>query len=555
MRAMHQSPRRTPIERWLGLDAPTHRVRTHRGLTVPATDGTLLRATRLVPVGVGRGPVVLIRTPYARDSPVWMNLLPRPIARRGLQVVVQSVRGTFGSTGTFAPGRHERSDGTATFDWLRAQPWCDGRVAMVGGSYLATTQWAVGPYLDEPLSAMCLAIGSSTMLGGWYPQGSLGLDQTLRWATLLATQERRLGSLALLLGGRRIARALAAPDHAHADRAGIGEDSAVYQEIVAHADDPDYWVGAIDHSVARGALSTPTSMVTGWYDLFLRDQLVDHQAQVAAGHDSRLLIGPWSHSSTKLLPHQAHDALEFLDHTLRGRPLTRTSPVRIFVNGARGSSDEGRGQWRDLPAWPPPTQSLQLYLGSDLNGASIATFAEPATRTGQRSISYDPANPTPAAGGPTLNPPAGQHDQTTVEQRDDVLTHTTAPLDDDLEVIGTTTAHLHACTSDPSAVLLVRLCDVDARGTSRNVTEGLARLSPPNLDETAQPPAVEISLDPTAYVFRRGHRLRVQLAAGAHPRIINPRGGPYNVTLHDRPDLWPRVTLPLTTPAPPPRQQ
>ncbi|WP_097321643.1 CocE/NonD family hydrolase [Paractinoplanes atraurantiacus] len=93
-------------------------------------------------------------------------MFPAPLARRGFQVLVQATRGTFGSGEQFRPFTTERDDGLATVDWLRKQPWCDGRIAMVGGSYFGHTQWAVAPYADPPLTCVSPHITSANVTTG-----------------------------------------------------------------------------------------------------------------------------------------------------------------------------------------------------------------------------------------------------------------------------------------------------------------------------------------------------------------------------------------------------
>lgn len=421
--------------------------------------------------------------------------------------------------------------------WIREQPWCDGRVVMTGGSYLGTTQWAVGPFLEDPLSAMTVSVGSSTMMGSWYPQGALGLDQTLRWAFLIAKQEGRLGGLSLLLNKRRIARALAAPDFRNADVAAIGSASPVFRAGVEHADDQGYWIDALDHRAARSDLVSPTSMVTGWHDLFLRDQLEDHRALVAAGRESRITIGPWSHASSELIPIQVRDALEFFEHTLHDKPLPRVAPVRLFVQGAE--------QWRDFAAWPPPSETVQLTLSDDGAARFGAARFGALDTTGTATIRFSPADPTPSVGGPTLNAPAGRQDQRAVECRSDVLLHTTTALSFPIEVIGVITARLTVSTPDPTVLVVVRVCDVDEAGTSRNVTEGLVRIQ----STSSGLQTVDLELDPTAYVFGAGHRIRIHLAAGSHPRVVDQRGGSYRVEVSYAAGHAPQITLPRSAPA------
>jgi putative CocE/NonD family hydrolase len=118
-----------------------------------------------------------------------------------------------------------------------------------------------------------------------------------------------------------------------------------------------------------------------------------------------------------------------------------------------------------------------------------------------------------------LSGEAKQHDNRSVEARADVLVHTGSPLARDLDVIGEVSATIHVRTSTPHADVFVRLCDVDPKGVSLNVCDGIVRV--PGGDGVK---AVEVALDPTAYRFRRGHRLRVQVSGGAFPRFARNHG-------------------------------
>src|SRR6202035_1971164 len=125
--------------------ARTRDVVCEHDLRVVMEDGAVLLADRWV-ARATRGqpqPTVLVRSPYGRRSLVGL-LLGRLLAERGLQVVIQSTRGTFGSEGEFNPF-DERPDGLATLRWLRGQPWHAGRIGMLGPSYLGLVQWAVAP--------------------------------------------------------------------------------------------------------------------------------------------------------------------------------------------------------------------------------------------------------------------------------------------------------------------------------------------------------------------------------------------------------------------------
>jgi putative CocE/NonD family hydrolase len=102
-----------------------------------------------------------------------------------------------------------------------------------------------------------------------------------------------------------------------------------------------------------------------------------------------------------------------------------------------------------------------------------------------------------------------------------VLTYTTAVLDDAVEVIGEITAEIWFRSSLPHAEVFVRLCDVDPRGRSTNVCDGLVSLT--HADEITR---ATVKLWPAAHLFQRGHRIRVQVSSGAFPRYNrNPGTG------------------------------
>ncbi|MEU9339938.1 CocE/NonD family hydrolase [Streptomyces sp. NPDC048278] len=135
---------------------------------------------------------------------------------------------------------------------------------------------------------------------------------------------------------------------------------------------------------------------------------------------------------------------------------------------------------------------------------------------------YDPADPTPAVGGARLTVQhAGRKDNTALEARPDVLTYTTPVLDTDVEAIGEVTAEIWFRSSLPWADVFVRLCDVDEKGRSTNVCDGLLSLT--DADRVS---CATIQLWPTAQLFKKGHRIRVQVSSGAFPRFArNPGTG------------------------------
>jgi putative CocE/NonD family hydrolase len=204
----------------------------------------------------------------------------------------------------------------------------------------------------------------------------------------------------------------------------------------------------------------------------------------------------------------------FRAHLLGDRDGLRAMPVRIFVMGA--------DEWREMPEWPPAGTRPQRW---HLHPGRVLAPETPPESEPQR-YRYDPADPTPGVGGAAMSD-AGPKDQRAVEGRPDVLVYSSAVLDHDLEVIGPVQAELFVQSSLEHTDFFTRLCDVDASGKSINICDGLVRLVP------GRPPRepdgmlrVHIDLWPTAYRFKRGHRIRVQVSSGAHPRWArNPGSG------------------------------
>lgn len=494
-----------------------------RDLAVPMPDGVVLRGDRYRPSGSrGALPVVLIRTPYGRGGLGSLAMI-RPYARRGFQVFAQSTRGTFGSGGQFRPFTTECEDGLTTVDWLRAQSWCDGRVSTVGGSYLGHTQWAVAPYADPPLVSASLNITGAAMTATFYQDGAPALRNSLSWTATIGTQERR-GLPGLLRGPLLTRKANTLIGRRRLEAADVevsGAPVAFWRDFLAHAEPGDTFWDRADHSGADLAAMPPVSMVTGWWDLFVQEQLRDVPRLTQAGVPVRILIGPWLHAEPAELKAIVRSDVEWLHHHLDGAPAPQGAPVRVNLMPT--------DRWLDLPSWPPPAARPTGYVlgaAGTLAPESPESPGSGASPAGSDGFTFDPDDPTPTVGGPLLSPPGKQVDNAEVERRHDVLTYTTEQLPGDLDVVGVPSARIRLRTSLAYADLFVRVCDVDESGVSRNVVDGIRRMRPGDLGVADTVREVEVELFPTAYRFAGGHRIRVQVAGGAFPRFArNPGTG------------------------------
>lgn len=513
------------VDRRLGFGADEPYVR-ERDLRVPLSDGVVLLADLYRAPGPLRPrPTVLMRTPYGRDG--LGSIIGSLLARRGFQVLVQSTRGTFGSGGQFRPFLHESSDGLDTLAWVRRQDWCDGRVSMVGPSYVGHTQWAVAPYADPGLCSMNADITASEFTSTFYPGGAPGLLNLATWVNQIGRQERIgavTGFLATPVFSRRKRRAVTSQPLQAADVALTGAPVVFWRDFVEHAEQPrEFWAPA-EHDGFDAAAMPPVCMVTGWWDLFLDRQLVDFTALQRGGATARITIGPWSHGDRGSLSTIAHEMVHWLGVHLHGGEHDGRAPVRVYVQHA--------DRWTDLPCWPPPeARPTEWYLDA---GGGLGPDRPAGTAPPSRFV-YDPADPTPTVGGPMLQPPSKQLDNRTVEARDDVRIWTGPPLESDLDLLGPVSAVVYVRTGTGIGDVFVRLCDVGPDGASMNITDAMHRLVP---DREATAPdgttVVRMTLSPTGYRVRAGHRLRVQVAGAAFPRFArNPGTGERTATAVD----------------------
>ncbi|MFG1991727.1 CocE/NonD family hydrolase [Actinoplanes sp. NPDC048988] len=472
-------------------NGPPARYDVHRdvGLPVPAADRSPMLTDHYAPVTAEPCPTVLIRAPYVRSGFPWNYLYGVLFAEQGFHVLLQSTRGAGGSGGTFHAWVNETADGRAAVEWLRKQDWFTGELYTLGASYMAYTQSALA--LDPPPEwrGAVQQVGHNDPHDFFWRGGAFGLERALVGGLALF-QSSALTSGDLLRAALRLKFRLRQATHdvplIDAYPRVLGGRRPAFEEWLAHPE-PEFWRDA-DMTEAAGAMEVPVSLSTGWWDLSI-DQTLEQYARLrAAGRDVDLLIGPWTHTSSL-----EKGWAEIFSQALR-RLRGKQSPyaVRVHVGGA--------GEWRDLPSWPPPGTR-----------AAPRSFVDtPVT------FHYDPADPTPSIGGPLQSPTQGQVDNADLEKRPDVLVLTEEPLAEALTVMGQVTATVDATTTAASGDLFVRLCDVDPAGRSLNICDGLTRIP-------AEGPT-HIDLGPTAHVFRPGHRLRLLVAGGAHPRFLRNYG-------------------------------
>ncbi len=508
----------------LRLPPPTTDYAVHRNLAVPMRDGVHLLADHYQPLTDRPQGTILVRGPYGRAFPFSL-VYARIYAARGYHVLFQSVRGTFGSGGTFVPMVHEVSDAADTVAWLRAQSWFTGTFATLGLSYLGFTQWALLSDPPPELAAAVVAVGPHDLYTSTWGSGAFALNDFLGWADMMAHQQQGPGRrLSYQVNAtRRMRRAVRGVPLGEAGRALLGDRSPWYESWLAHPNRADPFWAPMTMAAALRRCTVPVLLLTGWQDVFL-DQSIEQFNQLRErGVDVAMTVGPWTHDQmvTRGTGVTATETLSWLSSHLSGRaepmspsprpaarPSPRPAPVRIRTTGR---ADRG---WTGLPDWPPAADAQILHP----QPGGLLSVVAPAADSRASTFRYDPRRPTPTVGGRLLSRRSGYRDDSALARRSDVLAFTGAPLPAGITVCGSPIVELDYHCDNPHFDVFVRVSEVDDRGRSRNVSDGFRRFS------TVPERLIRLELDPIAHRFSAGSRLRILIAGGSHPRFARNLG-------------------------------
>jgi uncharacterized protein len=540
------------------LSKPTHRVRIENDVRVPMRDGVTLSVDISRPDVDGRFPAILIRTPYNNNTEQAVAQ-GKWFAERGYVVIQGDVRGKFDSGGDFYPFKNEPDDGFDTDEWIAKQPWFNGTLGTMGGSYVGFTQWSQAIRGSRYLTAMAATVTTPDTYGNWfYTNGALNLAFALSWGAV--SIDGRVAQFTGAYDWPRVYRTLPIADAP----ASAGHRAPHYRDWIAHPTRDAHW-NALSHEDKYETITVPILSVEGWYDIFLRGALQDHIAvrtkskSDMARQGKRLLIGPWVHGTGRRNNTPAGQAadpnavdfgaaaevdlqrvyLRWFDYWLKriDDGVRDEAPVRIFVMG--------ENYWRDEREWPlARTQYRNYYLGSggranSMLGDGTLSTTPPSTPGQQNktrpteaeadSYVYDPDNPVPTLGGNLCcaqQVPSGPWDQRAAERRDDVLVFTSEVLTAPIEVTGPIVMTLYASTTARDTDWTAKLVDVDADGFARNVQDGIVRAryrdvssKAPSLIDPGRVYEYSIDMWATSNTFLSGHRIRLEVSSSNFPRF------------------------------------
>jgi len=515
--------------------ARAYAMKTDFDVRVKMRDGVELSADIYRPDAEGKFPVILNRTPYTKPGSFRSA---RYFVERGYVFVAMDVRGRGDSDGKFVPYRNDGQDGYDAVEWCAVQPWSTGKVATIGGSYNGRIQWLTAVLQPPHLTTMIVLVTPADTYVEW-PTGTQG-PMMISWHHFTAGH---------------VSQSMDAVDWTKIQRhlplytmdEAVGRPSHNWKEDLDHPLLDDYWE-AIRYQNKFDRVKVPVLHISGWYDDEQISTPLNFIGMTSRGpldvrDKQKLLMGPWPHavnSTSKLAdvdfgPNATIDLngywLRWLDYWLKGQDtgIMSEPPVRVFVMG--------ENKWTDEKEWPiGRTRWTKYYLHS--RGRANSLFGDGALSetapAGEPSDSYlsDPENPVPFITEPSFAQIGSAEDYRPVERRDDVLVYTSEPLAEDLTVCGPIKVELYASSSAKDTDFMGLLIDVWPEGYAQRLIDGMVRaryregMEKASLIEPGKVYGYTLDLWNTCQTFKKGHRIRLQLASSAFPKYDrNPQTG------------------------------
>ena len=549
----------------------------YRDVRIPVRDGIEISTSIYFPAVNGKAdfskkyPVIMNRTGYLGvngEDYAFPAAIQYATTELGYVFVLSGARGTHKSGGDelhpmMDEGWTDHPDGVDVTNWIAAQPWCDGRIATTGLSWLGGTQYVLWLTDETPESLVTSCIFNpavNSIEGGWVYKDEF-LDQGCceGWAYLNIADQINTGripadivekireedaTMGNILTNPMAFMELKIPPlqmEYGLENIPVIRHAPYYRRWLEHRDDPE-WFSYNDTRTRRHDIRKPVLFVGSWYDLFNNNTLYGYEhvvkeapsAEIAEAH--RLIVGPWPHTwyapMLRQFPNSRIDMrmmnLEWIEQQVRGIKSDFFTDHRVVL------FDLGKGEWRSEKAWPLPDAEIRKYFlhskgpANTMMGMGYLSEDMPGAAEAADNYMYDPSNPIIHDGGHSLI--GGQCDQRDVEMRPDVLCYTTPPLTEDVDVTGYVRATLYASSSAEDTDFIMKLIDVCPDGICYNVLTGGRRgryikngranptpLIPGEINE------YKIELHAISCTFLKGHRIRVEVSSSDAQNIdINP---------------------------------
>lgn len=494
-------------------------------------DGVELTATAYLPDNVRTpAPAIFTVTPYISQTYHDRGMY---FAARGYPFLTVDARGRGNSEGVFRPNINEAHDGYDVVEWLARQPYCNGKVAMWGGSYSAYAQWATAGQAPEHLVTIVPA--ASPFIGVDFPiRGNIAATYWMQWLTLVwgrTSQERIFASQEMW--SEQFRRWLQSGTAFRELDTFVGNASTVFQEWIAHPHQDAYWDGYNPTRAQYRRIAIPVLTITGIYDADQLGALTHYQQHLASseGIAARhyLVIGPWDHAGTRTPTREfcglkvgAESLLDlpelhrqWYDWTMQGGPKPQflRNNVVYYVMGA--------DCWRYAYTLDSVTARLEpLYLQTvdgciSVSAATSLTDA-PSANSEPDEYVYDPRDVSLADLESTIHPESRTDHRMVYARNRRQLVYHTAPFATDTDIAGFFKLSAWLAIDQPDTDFRVTVYEMGPDGSAIELTSASLRaryresLREPKLVATRDPQRYDF--DQFTFVARRvpcGHRLRL----------------------------------------------
>ncbi len=472
--------------------------------SIPMRDGKKLAADIYLPDTTGTYPVILIQTPYNRlHYRLGLPLgIKTDIAQSHYAFVVVDWRCFYGSIGACVQNPDRGNDGYDVIDWIKNQNWSNGKIGTWGPSALGRVQYfTMKKQHPNHICAVPLVSATQYFYEEYFPGGVARTEYIQQL-----------------------------------DALGFGLSTLLYANPVYNY----LWFGIEKSTLYPDSIQIPVLMIGGWYDHNIPMMMMLYHAlrnNSPAASDLRLLFGPWAHGGfgpTQVGTGQQGElqyptaagwsdslAMVFFDYWLRNIPNTwNTSPnVQYF--------QMGDDQWLSASDWPPAGLVEDTLF---LSAGGMLQSGRPQQLHDSVSFDYDPANPSPSYGGPTLRQDLNQgpYDQSqVVESRNDLLIYQSPVLNHPVIMKGAVKVHLAVKSDRKDTDFSIRLTDVYPDGRSMLLYDQIQRMrfrngywaSDTAVMQSGQVYEIDLKLPDQAITFLPGHRIRLDISSSDYPRF------------------------------------
>jgi len=499
---------------------PVYNVKIIKNVLIPMEDGINLAADLYFPISDEKFPAILEYIPYRKDD----NTVPRDsihyyFAERGFVGVRVDIRGTGSSEGVTNDEYEitQIKDGYKVIEWLASQDWCNGSVGMWGTSYGGFMCLEVAMLNPPKLKAIVPVYATDDRYTDdcHYCGGALRAYYDVGF----------YGNFMIALNALPPSKEIYKERWESIWRKRLENCEPWIFNWLENQTDSDYWREALGRKYDK--VKCPTFIIGGWRDGYPNPPLRLFQNLKVP---KKLLMGPWTHER----PHKAipgpnidfiNEMVRWFGYWLKGidTGITSEPPITIYVqtyDEPFPNRNKTSGYWRYEDSWPPKNSSTICYY---LREKGLLEESKPLEEEGFDSFNYLPTIGTKAglwSGGWIFCLPLDQREDEVYS-----LNYTSRPMEKDMLIIGNPVMDLYVSSSSDIAFFVVKLSDVAPDGTSALITKGILNATRRESFEDPKPLEpnkiykLNIQLDATCWLIKKGHSLRISISGGDWPNL------------------------------------